>query len=287
MSDITISQLALLVDIDISCMTGNKTDRTTSEYVSENLAQNNDTSQCGKYVKSIFGDCKDLRDIRNHAQSTRIRLKQISLPYPLGTFRMVPNDKFSEFMQEFDRSSQKMSELVQVFINNYDQNIQRVRDAQNALFNEDDIPTIQEIQQSFNFKVNVQPIPDSNAFDSLLHLGEAVEFLKQQIEIRNNNAVSEARDNLKDRLRVVAHHCCEKLHQYLNIPDSRYYKSWVDNVLDSARLCKSLNVFRDSIIDDVCDIFMQVCVVDHASFRNNPAAISGLCVELSNNIGRL
>ena len=265
MDTIQIANLGVLADLDISCFTGSRTDRETSEYVADNLANHN-SKECGKYIKNLFGNCKDLMKIRSCAQSLRLSLKGLSLPYPVGGFRLVPNRIFPEFTQEYTRGSEAMESLVEVFKNNYEQNVEYARQQQRSLFREEDIPPKNTIDQYFTCSLNIQPVPSTNDFDRLLGLDNAVTLLKSSIDLQNKRAIQDSVESLRDRMIDIVNVASDRLRDY-NPEVNRYYKSWLNNIVDMANLVDKLNIFNNQSLSTVTEMARDICTVNHESLK--------------------
>ena len=84
----SISSSAVLVEVNIGVLTGNKLDREESEKVSEN---NNANKRVARVTKNIFAGSETLKDINKYAAKVRQANMGMTMPWNDSGTRLLPS----------------------------------------------------------------------------------------------------------------------------------------------------------------------------------------------------
>jgi hypothetical protein len=242
----SISTSSMLVDLSIRSWTGTKIDRDTTQMVD---VVNSTTTNAGKYQKNLFAGTKDLHDINKF--DSRIRAWNISqtLPWSDKGQRLLPSSKFFEYKQALSNFEAMRKNMIDKFLENYDDLIDQASQALGTLFVRDDYPDQMQVAKQFEFKYSFLPVPVAGDFR--VDVGnEAIADLHNQFNAsvtdRVHNAMADVTWRLED--------CLKRMSERLASDDS------------GAESKKK--IFRDTLVTNAQELVQDL---KHLNITNDPA----------------
>jgi hypothetical protein len=242
----SISTSSMLVDLSIRSWTGTKIDRDTTQMVD---TVNLTTTNAGKYQKNLFAGTKDLHDINKF--DSRIRAWNISqtLPWSDKGQRLLPSSKFFEYKQALSNYEAMRKNMIDKFLENYDDLIDQASQALGTLFVRDDYPDKAHIAKQFEFKYSFLPVPVAGDFR--VDVGnDAIADLHNQFNASVNERVHNAMADVTWRLED----CLKRMSERLASDDS------------GAESKKK--IFRDTLVTNAQELVQDL---KHLNITNDPA----------------
>lgn len=241
----TISSSAVLIDLSISVWTGRKMDKRASMDVT---SQNNAAKGVASVSKRLLGDCAELDAVQKFAANARNAHYAMTLPWSDLGLRLCPTTKYihtngyektmTELQMEFFR-------LTEAFLSAYEWEIQNAQLKLGDLFNQDEYPTRQSLENKFRFRFTALPLPDAG--DWRLDIGnEAAQTLKQQYEKFYGDQLKNAMSDVWER----TYDALSKMSERLDYADGEVRK-----------------IFRDSLVTNMQEI---VDLLDTCNITNDP-----------------
>lgn len=242
---VSISSSSMLVDLSIRSWTGTKIDRDTTQMID---TVNSTTTNAGKYQKNLFAGTKDLHDINKF--DSRIRAWNISqtLPWSDKGQRLLPSSKFFEYKQALSNYEAMRKDMIDKFLEKYDDLINEAEQALGGLFKRDDYPDKAQVARQFEFKYSFLPVPVDGDFR--VDIGnEAIDELKLQfnssVNERVNNAMADVMWRLEDCLKRMSERLADD---------------------DSGAISKK-KIFRDTLVTNAQELCEDL---KHLNITNNP-----------------
>ena len=242
----SISTSSMLVDLSIRSWTGTKIDRDTTQMVD---TVNLTTTNAGKYQKNLFAGTKDLHDINKF--DSRIRAWNISqtLPWSDKGQRLLPSSKFFEYKQALSNFEAMRKNMIDKFLENYDDLIDQASQALGTLFVRDDYPDKAQVARQFEFKYSFLPVPVAGDFR--VDVGnDAITDLHNQFNASVNERVHNAMADVTWRLED----CLKRMSERLASDDS------------GAESKKK--IFRDTLVTNAQELVQDL---KHLNITNDPA----------------
>lgn len=246
---VSISSSSMLVDLSIRSWTGTKIDRDTTQMVD---TVNATTSNAGKYQKNLFAGTKDLHDINKF--DSRIRAWNISqtLPWSDKGQRLLPSSKFFEYKKALSNYESMRKDMIDKFLEKYDDLIDEAAQALGGLFKRDDYPDKAQVAKQFEFKYSFLPVPVAGDFR--IDIGnDAIDELHNQFDASVNERVHNAMADVMWRLED----CLKRMSERLTDDDSGaeskkkiFRDTLVTNAQEMCEDLKHLNITNDPKIEE-------------------------------------
>lgn len=242
---VSISSSSMLVDLSIRSWTGTKIDKDTTQMIDVVKLT---SGGAGKYQKNLFAGTKDLHDINKF--DSRIRAWNISqtLPWSDKGQRLLPSSKFFEYKKALSNYESMRKDMIDKFLEKYDDLIVQASVALGDLFNPDDYPFKTQVANQFEFKYSFLPVPVAGDFR--VDVGnDAIAELHEQFDASVNDRVNNAMADVMWRLEDCLKRMSERL---------------ADN--DSGAESKK-KIFRDTLVTNAQEL---VADLKHLNITNNP-----------------
>lgn len=165
----------------------------------------------------------------------------VTLPWLDNGYRLLPSKVFDKFSEEFRVFTTRLNSAVQTAADKFEDEINRAEIELGKAFNRSDYPSIEEFKNTFELKVEYQPIPDGDDFRANIseHQKQAI---IAQINSDNEARSKQANEYLFNRLYSVI----EDLATTLADPTAVYRDTKVSNVIDLCDILPELNVHGDA-----------------------------------------
>tara|TARA_R110000796_G_scaffold94488_2_gene199357 strand:- start:194 stop:1033 length:840 start_codon:yes stop_codon:yes gene_type:complete len=232
----------MIVDFSTSVWTARKKDRKASDDIT---SMNAAAKGVANVSKNLLGDCAELQAVQKFAGNVRNIHYSMTMPWSDNGSRLLTTAQYFKYNETMTDLQQEFSRLVVEFLNVYDWKIMDAQAKLGAMFNRDEYPSRDQLDDKFGFRVSYVPLPDVGDFRIDIN-NTALEQLKTQYETHYTSAVSLAMNDLWHRL----HDNLTTLIRQLGVDDegkgNRLYDSVFDRALDLIEMLSTCNVTGDS-----------------------------------------
>jgi len=208
-----------------------------------------------------------IEPMRKAASRARVFLMDNTLPYGNVGLRLLPMNKYFDFMAKLSEHKDAFEEAKSKFITHYNEIIEQSKEELGDLFDPDDYPSVFDLDRRASFNLFTQTVPEVNAVDELAGLSdEERKEIKEQVEKEQAKALEGALQDLAGRVLEVL----SKLALKLRVEDAVFRNSLVSNVTKTANLVESLNVTKnEKIASLVAEMRSLVLGVEPDSLRKD------------------
>lgn len=248
-----ISSAAILVELNISCWTGQIIDRAATKEVTDGKRASRDAAQVRKNL--MAGSLK-LKAISDHAATVRLWYNSQTLPWADKGPRLVPTSMFIDFKAKLNAHESVHEQLVRDFILEYPVLFAQAQTNLGDLFRAADYPDQSDLPSKFGFKAVFSPVPTSGDFRVDISK-EYRDELEQQYEAAYATRVQEAVGTARDKLREMIESMIEKLKDAEGETKKRYHETLITNAEKLIDLLPHLNITKDAQLDEMRMKFQQ------------------------------
>ena len=267
MNNVGIATSAMLVDLNISCWTAKKLDKSVSQEVDETKEAK---YRAGNYNKNLLAGTAYLDQIVKFAANVRLWHNKQTLPWADAGTRLLPMGSFLDYKARLNDLEAEFNALVERFLDKYPELVNAAAINLGKLFNRDEYPTVDDIRGKFKFSYMFSPVP--TAGDFRVDIGEtALAELRDQFEANANSKVERAMKEAWTRLHEVLCHMSEKLSDTDEGKHREFRDSLVGNAMELASMLKSLNVTGDPQLETARrELSQAIMGVEAKELRKNP-----------------
>lgn len=256
-----LNDRALLVHLTVSQWTARKYDKRASKEVT---TAHGAASAAGRFNKSLLPMNDKLENI--HKKTTFIRTKYYNntLPWGLDGTMMLPTANYLSFMSDFRKEKGEWEQLVQEFLDEYDQMKLDAQRILGSLYDPADYPTALELRHKFKMDMAVFPVPSA---DFRVAIGsEELTRIQQDVERRVKEAEQAALKDVWNRLYERVKHIAEKLAD----PKAIFRDSMVENAKEICALLPRLNFADDPNLEAMRQQVEASLIKPPEALRNDP-----------------
>jgi len=238
-----LQNTCLLVNLKISMPPQTKLAREASDDVELKYQT---AKKQGRVTKQLFhpNDIKPLTQIMSRARTV---FNELSLPYD-SAYRIIPSASYFTFLEKMNPISGEFDQKKADFLRSYDEVVRKSRLALGGLFNEDDYPSEERLQNTIGFLIESSVVPAVTAFDTLAGVTpDMIEELKQQAIEGQDEKIKIAMADLLGRLHVSLNKAKAKL----SVGDAIFRDSLVSNIHDALEAIDNLNLTNDPKIVEI------------------------------------
>lgn len=267
MSNIGIATSSMLVDLNISCWTAKKLDKSVSQEVDETKEAK---YRAGNYNKNLLAGTAYLDQIVKFGAMVRLWHNKRTLPWADAGTRLLPMASFLDYKARLNDYEAEFNALVDRFLLKYPELVDAAAFNLGKLFNRDEYPSVEDIRNKFKFSYMFSPVP--TAGDFRVDIGEtALAELRDQFEANANGKVERAMKEAWTRLHEVLCHMSEKLSDTDEGKHREFRDSLVGNAMELADMLKALNVTGDPQLESARrDLSQAIMGVEAKELRKNP-----------------
>ena len=267
MSNVGIATSSMLVDLNISCWTAKKLDKSVSQEVDETKEAK---YRAGNYNKNLLAGTAYLDQIVKFAAGVRLWHNKRTLPWADAGTRLLPMSSFLAYKSTLNDLEAEFNALVDRFLDKYPELVDAAAFNLGKLFNRDEYPTVDEIRGKFKFAYMFSPVPTSGDFR--VDIGEtAMAELRGQFELNANAKVERAMKEAWSRLHEVLCHMSDKLADTSEGKNKEFRDSLVGNALELVDMLKALNITGDQELETARrDLSVAIMGVEAKELRKNP-----------------
>jgi len=207
----------------------------------------------GRVTKSLFSaaDIKRLTKVMNEA---RTLFNELSLPYD-SAYRIMPSVKYFEFVEKMAGVAERFDTQKVNFLREYHIILMRSEKVLGDLFDEDDYPSLEALENRINFTIESSVIPAETAFDELAGLTpEAIEEMKAQALAGQQAKVEQALKDLFQRLFSSLKKASSKLADEEGI----FRDTLIGNINGALEAVGSLNLTNNQELTAIAEEVKQV-----------------------------
>jgi hypothetical protein len=242
----SISSSAMLVELNISVWTAAKLDKDATKAV---ISDNKASSDSGSFRKNLLAGTSLRKDISDFAAACRAYHNKVTLPWADRGGRMLPTSLFMEYKQQMNVKQAYFNTLTQRLYDNYETMKQTAKLYMGDLFNEEDYPSVDELQSKFGFRLVFSPLAESGDF-RLDVPQQDLEEMKMQYEVDFNNRLADAMRKPWDDLHTMLKAMSEKLSSAGDDEKKRWHDTFVTNATQMCSLLTNLNVTKDPKLEE-------------------------------------
>jgi hypothetical protein len=264
----------MLINLNISCFTGEKVDRTVSDDVASK--HNTTAHDAGRYSKQIISK-HSLEAIRKISSAARSAHADRTLPWDNTGGRILSVVGYMDYSLHLANLHSLFRQEVDNFLDIYPKLIQQARQRLNGLFNVDDYPDISTLRARFSFKTNATPLPSSKNW--FLQLADdTMAELRSEADARLSENIDLAVKDTYRRVATVTEAMATKLRAYdpeaTNKADKGIFRdSLVENVREVTSLIPSLNITDSEQLAHIAELMRnELCVLNADELRVNSSA---------------
>lgn len=242
----SISSSAVLVELNISVWTAAKLDKSATQAV---ISNNGAGSESGAFRKNLLAGTSLRKDISDYAAACRLYNNRVTLPWADRGGRLLPTALFMDYKQQMNVRKAHFDTLTQRLLDNYDNLKHAAQIYMGNLYNEEDYPRIDEVQDKFGFNLVFSPLPEAGDFRLDVPQQDLVE-MQQQYESDFNSRLNDAMRKPWDDLHTMLQSMSEKLSSSGAEEKRRWHDTFVTNAQGMCALLTKLNVTNDPQLEE-------------------------------------
>ena len=226
----SIQDKAVLVSLNISCWSGNKTDRDAARDIENSRGAESGTF---KAIKNLLPEQAALKDIKTLCGSVRNGFYEKSLPWNRGQY-IMPADIYEDWQASFNDDKEKFAKYVESFKSDYGRLKDIAKRQLGSAFSADDYPSEDILDDMFTLDARVEPIAGDDWRVEIS--AEQKKVLERDWNKHKDDAIREATHELWTRLSGFVDHYCNQLENGKRLHDT--------TVTQLAELCENIPSFN-------------------------------------------
>lgn len=240
----TIQTRAVLVSLRLTGWTARTGDEAATQDV---IARASAASGVARVMKQLVAKT-EVSTLQKNTTRVRRAHYELTLPWDDGGKRLLPIDLHDRYQKTMDELIDKRARSLKRFLSRYTQAKEKAREELGKLYDEDDYPTREEIQDKFQAVYEFTPVPSSGHFIADMADADAKKIkdsIDAGVKARVDGAVTDVYRRLGEAIQNVA----EKL-----APDDEgkpkiFRDSLLTNLKDLLDLMGPLNVAKDPALE--------------------------------------
>lgn len=238
----SISSSAMLVELNISCWTGVKQDKSAA---AEIAAAHGAESDAVTSHKKLLGNCPELVEVKRLTGECRNNHTKLTVPWADSGLRLLPTAQMFKYQEVMTDLEQRRDAAVQTFLDQYDWAITKAQAKLGNLFDPNEYPTLDTVSTKFAMRLNYLPLADAGDFRLDIPT-EALEQAKAHYQEYYSKQYKGAMDNLWQRTYDALNKMSERL-DYAEGEDKKIFRdTLVSNVTDMIDMLDVCNITGDT-----------------------------------------
>ena len=235
----SISNSAMLVELNISTWTGRKLDKQISAEI--DVAKQT-TTRAGNYNKKLFADEPVFDAIQKFAGNARTYHYHATMPWSDSGLRLLTTAMFMDYQKNITQLEAEFNGKVTEFINQYDKLVIKAQMKLGTMFNASDYPDAEDIASKYRFSVKFTPVPDVGDWRVNIN-NEAREQLKLSYAQAYTDNLNYAYKDVWQR----THEALKNMSEKLTGENKQIFRdTLVSNVRDMVGLLDRFNITDDA-----------------------------------------
>lgn len=279
----SISNSAMLVEMNISVWTAAVTDRAATAKVTDDA---NAAQDAGQFKKNLMAGTTLRKEIADYAALCRTWHNGRTLPWSDKGMRLLPTSMFFDYKSEINARKAHFEAKVEKFIEAYPQLLADAPRHLGDLFNPSDYPTVDEVRSKFGFRLVFSPVPESGDFR--LNAGEAdLSELRAQYDAAYETRVTEVMDTAWTKLHATLKHMSDKLTESEGEKAKPFHASFLPNIQDMCSLLTHFNLTKDPKLEQARrELEKMISVVDIDDIRKDAGTRTDLKAQVDAVLGK-
>lgn len=278
----SLSSMAMLVELRISTWTARKRDHETTMEV--NTAKEAD-QDAGSVYKYLMAGSDHLKKIEKYAAKCRAWNSTQTLPWMKG-ISLLPMDNFFKYREQLGTMESNYFALVDSFIAVYPSLVSAQAFKLGKYFRPDEFPDVETLPRRFKFEYNFLPVPEKGDFRVNCE-ARIKEDLAQQYEKMYSDKLAEAMREPWERLHDVLTKLRDKMQDGEEGERHIFRDSIIGNAIELCDLLTRLNVTQDPKLEDARRMVERALVgVDIKDLRALPSARAELKNRVDDILGK-
>ena len=279
---VSLSSMAMLVELRISTWTARKRDNSTTEEV--NRSKNAD-SDAGSVYKYLMAGSEHLKKIEKYAAKCRAWNAQQTLPWMKGV-GLLPMANFFVYREQLGTMEANFNILVEDFVKVYPTLVSAQAFKLGDYFDATEFPDADTLHRRFKFGFNFLPVPEKGDFR--IQCEERVrEDLAEQYDKMFNDKLAEAMREPWERLHAVLTHMSDRLTDSQTGERNIFRDSIINKPMELCGLLSRLNVTNDPKLEEARRMLeVALSGVDAQDLRDLSSARAELKSSVQEIIGK-
>ena len=265
----------MLVTVNTRKWTAQGVDRSESD---ELTRSKNAVAGAAKVVKSLMiGADRELKECNSAYDAIRTHLYANTMPYVTSSGgnnkgpRMIASVNTPEFLVEHKKLVDTAKDALEALLQAYPARVQEAVQNQGDMGKAVEYPTVEDIRGMFSCDIAVQPMPASSDFSRGMIPSKVAEFLGDRMERQQEQAMSNAMDDLRNKLLVEVKRIAEQLGKVSREEKTRLYDSLISNTRNLTGILRSAQVKENKELDSLISrIESELCTYDTSQYKDNP-----------------
>lgn len=237
----SISNAAMLVEMNISVWTANKIDKDASRKVADD---NHAASDAGQFRKNLMAGSNLRKEIADYAAGCRLWHNTRTMPWADRGSRLLPTSLFLDYKKEANARQAYFHDLVERFEREYPSLQRTACNYLGSLYDPADYPSPDEVRAKFGFRVVFSPVPDAGDFRIDLPSQE-MDVMRKQYEASANERVEAAMKDQWSKLHDMVTRMSDKLVEPEDEDKRRWHDTFLTNAQEMCSMLTHLNVTKD------------------------------------------
>lgn len=243
----TLHQKAVLARHIIHRNSFRKFDReATRKIASDNNA---DIDGAGRFNKILIerGALKTINGIISRAYHHHI---ENTLPWDDAGSRLLPSENYFPYTEAQRAYQDELQAAVEEFVVEYPKFIDEAKTRLSGMFRPSDYMDAARVRECFGLETKIRPLPNADDIRIGIDTKEAAK-IKKQLEADMQQVVTEAINDLWQRLESSLTIMRDRLEQYATEENRRFFNSWINNVRDITKVIDKLNFTGDKNLERI------------------------------------
>jgi hypothetical protein len=258
MVQVSISNSALLVSLNISQWSARKYDRKISDETARAHAASKDAGRFNKLLIPAI----ELKPVQQAARVAIAYHNLTALSWDDNGGRILPSAIFAEYSTAMRKHRLAFEQEADNFTAEYPRLVQDARKHLGTMYDPRDFPP--DIRSKFSFKVSCLPMPNVDDFRVNLN-SNALALVKEQATQEINDRVDRAVKELFDRAREIVN----TIYEQTGIKDRKIFDSSIENARRFVELLPALNLTKNSLLMQA-ESDIRALLVDPEKLRKSP-----------------
>jgi hypothetical protein len=242
----TISNAAMLVELNISVWTANKIDKDASRKVADD---NRASADAGQFRKNLMAGSHLRKEIADYAAGCRLWHNTRTMPWADRGPRLLPTSLFFDYKSEANARRAYFMDKRDKFGLEYPRLVHTAQNYLGSLFDPLDYPDVDEVMAKFDFRLVFSPVPDAGDFRLDLPAQE-LDAMRSQYESDANERVAAAMKEQWAKLHDMVSRMSDKLVEPEDEDKRRWHDTFLTNAQEMCSMLTHLNVTRDPTLEE-------------------------------------
>jgi hypothetical protein len=251
MTESSIVNNCMIVNLQIGIWTGHRLDREASFRLTQESHADSDAARVNKHLIPKTA----LQPIVSAASSVRHHFYMKTLPWKDNGDRLLTRALYTDFMSEHNKLAEGFKIEVDKFVElAYPQAVAQAEFRMGDLFNPNDYPSQEAAARKFYIGLDIDAVTEAGDFRVDLEKSElkaVQQSMQQSMQGRLTRAMQDVWARVEERLR----HFADKMGS-----DEAFRRSTLENLEEIANLIPALNIVNDPRLDLIGDEIKAVLV---------------------------